>query len=105
MGYICIECGRTFDEPSEYREYHDEIGGGAHEVFYVCPHCESANYEPTVKCTVCDEEVGKTQGTYGLCPDCEQDTENRFKGLLADYFTKNELEFLSSQYEGRWLNE
>lgn len=41
--YICLDCGREFDEPKKYIETHG-LPCPPYEEFYVCPFC-NGDYE------------------------------------------------------------
>lgn len=80
--YICLECGKTFEEPKTYRE--DLTPGGAFEggafmhEYYACPYCEGA-YRQAVRCDicgdyVCEEEIEIIDKDY-VCSKCLDNME------------------------------
>ena len=101
--YICLECGSVFDEPYVIYETHTELDEQPKETFYVCPHCKEPAYEETENCILCDKYIGKSQAQFHLCPDCEMEAEKRFKKILAENFTKDEIKYLNNQYDGEYF--
>lgn len=80
--YICLECGKVFEDPKLYKE--DLTPGGAFEggafmhEYYACPFCEGS-YRNAVRCDVCGEYVSTEDieyvVDYNLCSKCYQNLE------------------------------
>lgn len=100
--YICLECGYTFDTPSEATIPHHGLSGRTLETVLECPACRGEDYEHACTCNKCGIYIGESQAEFGLCPDCEIKTEKRFNEMLSA-FTPDELAYLNNQYDGRWL--
>jgi DNA-directed RNA polymerase subunit RPC12/RpoP len=98
--YICLDCGRVFNKPREAHEAHDELPERPYETFAECPGCGGEDIERAETCAECDAYIGESQARYNLCPMCESSAEARFKQILSEQFTKNELEYLNNQYDG-----
>ena len=98
--YVCLECGRSFheDDVEVVKEYHYELEDRAYEKRHICPYCKSANFEEGSYCQQCGDEISESQAKFGLCADCEIEADEKFKELLEEYFTKNEIEYLNNQY-------
>ena len=93
--YICLDCGNVFDK-CEYET--DEMG----QKWQLCPVCKGESIDEAVHCKKCHEATGREQARYGLCADCETDAERRFINMLSK-FTKEEIEYLNNQYDGRYF--
>jgi DNA-directed RNA polymerase subunit RPC12/RpoP len=98
--YICLECGHVFDEPEIVLEIHDELPEHPVERFCACPDCGDGGFEEAQYCSLCRKPISKSQARFCLCPECEEAAEKRFKKILRELFTKNELEYLNNQYDG-----
>jgi hypothetical protein len=101
--YICLDCGQVFNRPYVSRETHYEVDGNPTETFDLCPSCFSSDIEEADVCAICGVYIGESQAKYHLCPECEQAAEEKFKQVLKEGFTEEEIEFLNNQYEGRYF--
>jgi hypothetical protein len=70
--YVCLDCGKTFKEPKQYKEtlnleypYHTWMG---------CPVCAGGKYDITLQCEVCKkyakEEYITTEDGHVYCSKC-----------------------------------
>ena len=84
--YICLECGRDFDNPSNWTEPHGEDMCG-------CPYCGGCA-EEAEECEICGEYHLEDDLINGVCKDCiekeiEYDTALGYfknRNLLCDFF-------------------
>lgn len=57
MAFICLECGRVFEEPIEWKEDRGEcFGFPAYENLSGCPYCHEA-YVEAYRCDCCGEWI------------------------------------------------
>ena len=80
--YICLDCGKIFDEPTTYTE--DMTPGGVFEGdsfiqhYTGCPNCEGA-YEEAKECDNCTEIIAYSNGEYTKqgfwCNKCLEELE------------------------------
>lgn len=72
--YICLECGRVFDEPKQYTE---STPGGLYH-YPACPSC-GGSYRPARQCWVCMEWENEEKCDYiddaYICEECQQEVE------------------------------
>lgn len=70
--YLCLDCGRLFEEPKSYTEKHN-LDTPPYEHWSGCPVC-SGGYVETMKCDVCDEwivgEYIKLKNNTFVCENC-----------------------------------
>ncbi len=53
--YTCLDCGITFDEPTQWEERHG-LNTPPYEKFSGCPACGGA-YAPTIICHGCKKAI------------------------------------------------
>jgi hypothetical protein len=53
--WICIECGRTFEDPVHWEEKHN-LDGPPYEQMSGCPYCYGA-FTEAHRCKNCDEII------------------------------------------------
>ena len=70
--YLCLDCGRLFEEPKRYVETHG-LDSPPYEMSKGCPDCGGA-YVETMECCMCDEWI---TGEYieladgsAVCEEC-----------------------------------
>ena len=69
--FVCLECGRLFEEPAVWEEKHG-LDYGPYELWSGCPLCHGG-YTETYRCDCCDEFI---TGDYIMvddkryCSDC-----------------------------------
>ena len=84
--YICLSCGRTFENPSIWKEPHGETT-------YGCPYCDDGFVE-AVQCARCNNYFDEDDLCNGYCQHCaesEIDYENALsyfkdKKILRHFF-------------------
>ena len=84
--YICLECGKPFENLCVVHE-----DGHAQNVSPCC--CEA--WTEANRCKQCGEPICSGD----LCKNCRKDAMSRFKNYL-EKFSKLELEYLSDCIEG-----
>lgn len=97
--YICKDCGKTFEVPAVFREYHGLDYG--YEELSECPYCKSGNYVEAKSCHACGEPIAEGK----LCPECLEDLRTAFDGFLGIYATaldmsRNEVADLIMDFVG-----
>ena len=93
--YICLGCGSSFAQPTEYREPPLEPGDlCAGEKHPVSPCCGEA-FAPARACESC----GVPLAEEGLCQSCRRAAVERFQALL-EQFSPAEREALDRAYDG-----
>ena len=100
--YICRDCGYAFDEPMRYADTSEHFGCQSISVRLGCPHC-CGDFCEAKQCSRCGEYITPEQARFGLCADCEIQADARFKELMANNFTANEIDYLNNQYDGEWF--
>lgn len=100
--YICRDCGYAFDEPIRYADTSEHFGCQSISVRFGCPHC-CGDFCEAKQCSLCGEYITPEQARFGLCADCEIKADTRFKELMANNFTANEIDYLNNQYDGEWF--
>jgi hypothetical protein len=96
--FICLECGKTFDEPVVWYEKHG-LDTPPYERWVGSPCCH-ADYEDACFCENCGEAIPEHQNAYGLCAKCENKALEQFKYFLNNEFTEAEREYLDACIEG-----
>ena len=71
--FVCIECGRTFEEPVYWTERHG-LDAPPYERLSGCPHCQGS-YTEAYECDCCNEWITtetyvKTEDGKRYCEDC-----------------------------------
>lgn len=70
--YICLDCGKLFEEPRKYVETHG-FDSPPYEEWYGCPECGGV-YTETKRCDNCGRwirgEYIKLDGGYYYCDNC-----------------------------------
>ena len=76
--FICLECGKTFEEGevARWREDRGEFWGfPCSEEVTGCPFCEGA-YDEADECAECGKYFAKSDlDENHLCEDCRDDTD------------------------------
>lgn len=69
--YICFECDKVFEEPTEYKDAVGSWWGGetCYEAHSVCPFC-GGEYEEAVECSECGEYCFEEDTVGGVCRKC-----------------------------------
>ena len=78
--YICLDCGRVFNNPRNYTESYGESWEG-------CPNCAGA-FVTAVRCQECDRWIPMDEDD-DLCDDCKKDVVVRLGKLIDDNFSRN----------------
>ena len=74
--FVCIDCGKTFEEPKYWEETHG-LDHGPYERWSGCPHCYGA-YVETYQCDCCGEWITDTYIIINkdrYCQDCYRTVE------------------------------
>ena len=82
--YICLECGRDFENPSNWTEPHGEEMCG-------CPYCGGCA-EEAEECEICGEYHLEDDLTNGICKSCYEkqfDYEIALKYLVEKRLLRN----------------
>ena len=70
--FVCLDCGKTFDEPDCWEETHG-FNYGPFEEFDGCPYCGEA-YVEAHECSCCGEWITgpyiKTRDGDRICENC-----------------------------------
>ena len=70
--FVCIECGRVFEEPVSWEEKHG-LDSPPYEELTGCPYCYGA-YTEAYRCVCCDEFISdnyiKTEDDKRYCNNC-----------------------------------
>ena len=70
--YVCLNCGRTFDEPHRWEERHG-FDYGPSESWSGCPYC-GESYTDAHKCGCCEEWINgsyiKLESGERICQNC-----------------------------------
>ena len=53
--YVCVDCGRLFDDPKSYSESHG-LDSPPYEEYSGCPRC-AGTYVQTFECDCCGEWI------------------------------------------------
>ena len=72
--FVCIECGRTFEEPIYWEERHG-LDSPPYEQYSGCPHCQGS-YVEAYECDCCNKWI--TTETYIKTEDNKRYCENCF---------------------------
>lgn len=72
--FVCIDCGRVFEDSIHWKENIGEhFGFPAYEEFSGCPYCNGA-YTEAYRCDCCEEwivdDYYKTDDGQRYCEDC-----------------------------------
>ena len=102
--YICLDCGRIFDEDEAdvIRDDPSPAGVSLPSGYYeypCCPDCGSDYLGETEKCMLCGEYVGEDDMIGGFCKDCAADVLGRMSIILNKEFTATEVEWLKEHWE------
>ncbi len=99
-GFICHECGRTFDEP-EYRFEDESLAATEH-----CPSCGSTNFTDAIFCEDCDTLTAYEPGrSWQFCPECREALAEQFEALISRTFRPCEIRFLNDRYDGEYFGK
>lgn len=90
--YKCVECGHLFEdgEQSSWKEAHGESFTG-------CPLCKGS-YEEINPCKICGSYLHDFDEDF--CNDCKKDVQSRFKNIISQEFSEEEIELLNILYDG-----
>ena len=70
--YVCLDCGRTFDEPDRWEEKHG-FDYGPFESWSGCPYC-GEGYTEAHKCDCCGKWIDgpyiKLENGDRICQNC-----------------------------------
>ena len=70
--FVCIDCGKKFEEPKYWEETHG-LDYGPYEQWSGCPYCYGA-YAETYECNCCGEWITgdyiKTNNNERFCENC-----------------------------------
>ena len=72
MMFLCLECGKLFEEPEKYEDSHG-LDYPPYETWYGCPSC-AGGYVETFQCDVCGDYITgkyiKTADDDIICEEC-----------------------------------
>lgn len=97
--YLCQNCKNTCLQPLSFYEKDT----GAHILF--CPLCGSGSVQAGIFCSLCGGTYTKDSfGGKSCCHVCASRLIKRFKKLLSDNFSEEEIDILNEIYEGEYFN-
>ena len=99
--YICSECHRIFEEPTEVKDsrgFYGEIM--AYETISFSPCCRD-DYYPAEQCQGCGEYFDRDDiDLYdGFCEDCAKNIGTRLEELIALEFNEHEARYIKLRIE------
>lgn len=96
---ICGNCKTSFDDPHTCHDNPYGIYGGD-ESWEACPKCGSQNYSLASICTVCKGKMPYPKDGIFLCDECRHAAAEFFRLYLKKWFSKEEILYLDSVYDG-----
>lgn len=104
--YRCVECGHLFEEGEEKRGFTtigECHGFPVREEYAECPLC-GGDYEEATQCKICGSYEKSAEDAF--CPGCVAGTIKKFKHMLINFFTTEEIELLEelSEEGSLWEN-
>ena len=102
--YKCLNCGHLFEEGEQIVS--EGLMGECHgmkvyERYEMCPVCKS-EYKEASCCSMCGEYF---IGEDDYCEDCKKSVVEKFRKILKNNFTMQEIELLDEIFDGESLIE
>lgn len=97
----CVDCGHVFsdEEMAVWEESRGEcFGFPTAETNCGCPNCRG-DFVELFRCELCGEYVIEEQ-SEDFCGDCKKKTLQRFKKMLREQFSKEEIDLIADEWEG-----
>lgn len=102
--YQCRVCGYVFDSPRHERLSVWDINERCYRLHDLeeCPNCASENFDTAAPCPICGENTTDA-GRWDACPSCRKKVRERFRKVMNENFTKEELTALCEWVEQEML--
>ena len=95
--FRCETCGDEVEiKPVLKDEFNQE--------FEICSKCEDENCFVEVKeCSYCQEKMIPEDENF--CDNCKKHIQEQFKKVMLEQFKKDEIEYIDTVIEGRYLKD
>lgn len=90
--FICLDCGKVFENPKMEKEYRGEcFGYPSYEAISYCPYCEG-DYEEAEECERCENFFNCESIEQGLCDCCRAEILTKYKRDAKAVYQKTKEE-------------
>ena len=98
--YICDKCGAVYDELPTKTDLIGYYGSEPQYETYTVDECGCGGWlKETAQCKRCGEQKIEADFEDDFCKDCYSEIYVKFKDLLYNNFTDDEIEWLYNNWE------